>query len=96
MIDLIESVELKDWRRVDGHEIPVLLGSGEAPVLPIGAARAPTGFPGWTTLHHLKQHQPSFPRFPRNECYDPSPLRSIARAARPGEAQASRCMRRQT
>ncbi len=61
MIDLVEQVELKDWRRIDGHEAPVPLGSGEATVWPIVEALAAAEFQGWITLHHLKQHHPQMP-----------------------------------
>lgn len=61
MIDLVEQVELKDWRLVDGHEAPAPLGSGEATVLPIVEHLAAAAFAGWITLHHLKQHHPELP-----------------------------------
>lgn len=61
MIGLVEQVELKDWRRVGGHDVPVPLGSGEAKVMPVVGCLAGAGFEGWMTLHHLKQHHPELP-----------------------------------
>ena len=61
MIGLVEQVELKDWRRSGGHEIPVPLGLGDATVMPIVEYLAAEGFEGWVTLHHLKQHHPELP-----------------------------------
>lgn len=61
ILDLVEQVELKDWRRVDGHGVPVPLGTGEATVLPIVEHLAARRFQGWITLHHLKQHHPELP-----------------------------------
>lgn len=61
MYDLVEQVELKDWRRVAGHDVPVVLGTGEATVKPIMDYLAADGFDGWLTVHHLRQHHPELP-----------------------------------
>ena len=61
MAGIVEQVELKDWRRHDGHATPVPIGEGEAVVWPIVEALAQSGYAGWITLHHLKQHHPELP-----------------------------------
>lgn len=65
MYDLIEQVELKDWRRDGGHVRPVAIGTGEALVWPIVEHLAVLGYRGWITLHHLKQHHPDLPDLDR-------------------------------
>ena len=61
MTGIVEQVELKDWRRHDGHATPAPIGEGEAVVWPIVEALAHSGYAGWITLHHLKQHHPELP-----------------------------------
>lgn len=65
MSDLIEQVELKDWRRHGERTVPVPIGSGDATVWPIVEALAVGGYTGWITLHHLKQHHPGLPDLDR-------------------------------
>lgn len=57
MADLIVQAEVKDWRRSGGAASPVAIGTGEATVWPLVEALA-SGFDGWITLHHLRQHHP--------------------------------------
>ena len=59
MYDIIEQVELKDWRREGEHVTPAPIGAGEAVVWPIVEALALADYTGWVTLHHLKQHHPA-------------------------------------
>lgn len=61
MRDLVEQVELKDWRRVAGKAEVAAIGKGEAVVWPVVHQLARSGFGGWVTLHHLKQHDPHLP-----------------------------------
>lgn len=66
MYDLVGQVELKDWRRCGGDAVPVAIGTGEAVVWPIVEALAVSGYSGWITLHHLKQHHPELPDLDRD------------------------------
>lgn len=61
MRDLVVQVELKDWRREDGHAAPTTIGEGQATVWPIVEALGAIAFDGWVTVHHLKQHHPEMP-----------------------------------
>lgn len=61
MYDLVEQVELKDWRREGGHAHPAPIGMGDAIVWPIVEALALANYGGWITLNHLKQHHPDLP-----------------------------------
>lgn len=65
MLDLVEQVELKDWRRHDDAAVPVPIGTGDATVWPVVEALALSGYAGWITLHHLKQHHPELPDLDR-------------------------------
>ncbi|MCC7045458.1 MAG: sugar phosphate isomerase/epimerase [Alphaproteobacteria bacterium] len=58
MFDLVEQVELKDWRRRGDAAELAAIGAGDATVWPIVEALADAAFDGWITLHHLKQHDP--------------------------------------
>ena len=64
MADLVLQAEVKDWRkgkdwRKEGAKAhPVAIGTGEATVWPVVEALAASGFAGWVTLHHLRQHHP--------------------------------------
>lgn len=66
MYDLVEQVELKDWRRDGDHALPAPIGTGDAIVWPIVEALAVAGYSGWVTLHHLKQHHPELPDLDRH------------------------------
>jgi sugar phosphate isomerase/epimerase len=61
MADLVEQVELKDWRRSGDNVEVAVIGAGQATVWPVVEALARTGFGGWVTLHHLKAHDPHLP-----------------------------------
>lgn len=61
MWNLVEQVELKDWRRRGNTIHPVPIGTGEATVWPVVEALGRGNFRGWVTLHHLKQHHPELP-----------------------------------
>ena len=58
MADLVLQAEVKDWKRAVGTAHPVAIGTGEATVWPLLEALAASGFDGWITLHHLRQHHP--------------------------------------
>ena len=58
MADLVLQAEIKDWHRRGGEAHPVAIGTGEATVWPVVEALAASGFAGWVTLHHLRQHHP--------------------------------------
>jgi sugar phosphate isomerase/epimerase len=58
MADLVLQVETKDWRRDGPKAHPVAIGTGEATVWPLLERMAGSGFKGWITLHHLRQHHP--------------------------------------
>lgn len=66
MRDLIEQVELKDWRRDGDAAVPVSIGTGDATVWPVVEALAVSSYSGWNTLHHLKQHHPELPDLDRD------------------------------
>jgi sugar phosphate isomerase/epimerase len=56
MAELVVQAEVKDWRKEGAKAHPVAIGTGEATVWPIVEALAASGFAGWITLHHLRQH----------------------------------------
>ena len=58
MADLVVQSEIKDWRKEDAKAHPAAIGTGEATVWPVVEALAASGFSGWVTLHHLRQHHP--------------------------------------
>jgi sugar phosphate isomerase/epimerase len=83
MSDLVEQVELKDWRRVDGKPVAAPIGAGEAQVWPVVRALATSRFDGWVTLHHLRQHDPHLPELDAGVA---ARLRRIAARGAEGDA----------
>lgn len=66
MRDIVVQAELKDWRRDGGHEVPTIIGDGDATVWPVVEALQASAFDGWVTVHHLKQHHPELPELGRS------------------------------
>jgi sugar phosphate isomerase/epimerase len=65
MSDIVVQAELKDWLRAGGHHVPTPIGLGDATVWPVVEALDASGFEGWLTLHHLKQHHSELPELER-------------------------------
>lgn len=89
MYDLVEQVELKDWRRCGGDAAPVPIGTGEAVVWPIVEALAAAGYAGWITLHHLKQQHPELPDLDRDVGDAVRRVFAARDASAPGERRAA-------
>lgn len=87
MSDLIEQVELKDWRRRGDDALPVAIGTGEALVWPVVEQLAVGGYRGWITLHHLRQHHPELPEL---DAQVSAAVRDVADRARARHAGARR------